>query len=133
MLQIPIIFIDANTFFRRLIVRVLEQHFAETVVLVSEASSWPLAAPPGRSPRVVLLGLGAEGLADPQLLAAIHRVLPHIPIVVLGHLDDMAYREAALAAGADAFISKDEIGADLVPVLRRLTDTAFTQSLGSPQ
>lgn len=120
-MQIPVIFIDPNTSFRRLIVRVLEQHFADTIALVSEASSWPLAAPLEVTPRAVLLGLGGEGLADPQLLAAIQLVLPCIPIVVLGHLDDAAYREAAIAAGAAAFISKDEIDADLVPVLRQLT------------
>jgi len=126
MARIPIVFIDANSFFRRLIIRVLERHFADAVALVSDGDSWPLTAPPNVAPRAVLLGLGAEGLADPQLLKAIRGVLPYTPIVVLGHLDDTAYREAALAAGAAAFISKDEIGADLIPVLRRVTNASVT-------
>lgn len=119
--QIPVIFIDANTTFRRLIVRVLEQHFADMIAFVSDADSWSLARSSVVAPRAVLLGLGAEGLVDPQLLATIHIALPYVPIIVLGHLDDAAYRDAALAAGAAAFISKDDLGVELIPVLRRLT------------
>lgn len=123
MIQIPIIFIDANTVFRRLITHVFERYFTDAIALVSDAASWPLTTLPTITPQAVLLGLGAEGLADPQVLSAIQIVLPCIPIVVLGHLDDVAYRDAAISAGAAAFVSKEEIGANLIPVLRRLTSS----------
>lgn len=121
---IPVIFIDANTTFRQLAIRVFERHFAAEVAFVGDAERWPPEAAPTGGARAVLLGLGAEGLIDPQLLAVIHAALPGIPVIVLGHLDDPPYATAALSAGAAAFISKDEIGDKLIPTLQRLSVTA---------
>ncbi|NJN17637.1 MAG: hypothetical protein HC822_15875 [Oscillochloris sp.] len=121
MKPIPIIFLDANTAFRRLAVRVLERHFQADIRLLANADSWPLRFNGSEQPQAVLFGLGSDGLIDPQLMLAIHAALPGVPVVVLGHLDDPAYRSAAFAAGAAAFVSKDTIGDMLIPLLRQLT------------
>lgn len=118
---IPTIFIDVHPVFRQIATRVLERYFADTITLVAEGDHWPLAIPSAAHPQVVLLGLGAEGLVDPQCLAAIRTAIPGVVLVVLGLLDDPPYRAASLAAGADAFISKSEIGTWLIPVIRQLT------------
>jgi DNA-binding NarL/FixJ family response regulator len=121
---IPIIFIDANTTFRQLAIRVFERHFAAEIVFVGEADQWPPSAALSGSVQAVLLGLGAEGLVDPRILVAIQAAMPGIPVIVLGHLDEPPYATAALSAGAAAFISKDEIGDKLIPTLRRLSAAA---------
>lgn len=120
MSPIPIIFIDANITFRQLAVRVFERHFAADIALLADADSWPLLVVPATAPLAVLLGLGSDGLVDSQLLGAIYATLPGVSVIVLGHLDDPPYRTAACRAGAAAFISKAEIGDQLIPTLRRL-------------
>ena len=118
---IPVIFIDTSDSFRRLVARLLERHFAADIVLAGDYSGWPVTgARPNPSPQAVLLGLGSNGLVDPQLLATLRHELPEAPVVVLGHLDDAPYREAALAAGAAAFVAKDTLDTTLVPTLRQV-------------
>lgn len=117
---IRILYVDPSSAFRRLAVRVLRRLFADDIQLLADGDSWPLTCPLTLRPHAVLFGLGAHGVMDPQQLTAIQNALPDVPIVVLGHLDDEAYRLAALEAGAAAFVAKDALGTDLIPVLRRL-------------
>lgn len=121
MSPIPVIFLDRHSVFRRLVSRVLERHFGDEILLLADGDSWPLAEPLPTQPKAVLLGLGSDGLVDPLLLASINATLAGVPVIVLAHLYDEAYHEAALEAGADAFIAKVTLDTELVPVLHRLT------------
>lgn len=120
MSPIPIIFIDSSDAFRRLVTRLLARHFAEDITLVGEHDTWPTIITPGIQPRVVLLGLGAEGMLELQQIVDIRATLPDVPVLVLSHLADAAYREAALDAGAADFVAKEALAIALVPALRQL-------------
>ncbi|MEI7644688.1 MAG: hypothetical protein WCJ55_10450 [Chloroflexales bacterium] len=120
---ILIYFLDANCAFRQIMVRVMHQAFSTDITLLGVGDTWPIPVSSSSAPDVVLLGIGAEGLVNPQLLTSIHAELPGVPILVLGHLDDAVYRVAAMKAGASAFLSKDSLAADLVPTLRQIAGT----------
>ncbi|WP_165774705.1 response regulator transcription factor [Candidatus Viridilinea mediisalina] len=122
MWPIPILFIDASTLFRKLAAGVLQRHFASRIMLAAVHGAWHPAEVSvlEPQPQVVLLGLGADGMLDPALLNAIQQALPGIPVVILGYLDDDAYSSAALTAGAAAFISKDSLHTELLPVLHQV-------------
>lgn len=120
MCQIPVLFVDASPPFRRLVVRLLERYFATEIILVAESGHWPPPQMLPIQPQAVLLGLGGAGLTDPQLIASIHDLLPGVPVIVLGHLKEPAYRQAALAAGAAGFVAKEALSTELIPLLRQL-------------
>jgi DNA-binding NarL/FixJ family response regulator len=120
MRPIPVLFIDASPPFRQLVARLIERYFADDITLLDAIDRWPPDTLPSSSPRAVLLGLGAEGLADARLIAAIQATLPDVPVIVLGHLSDPAYRTVALAAGAADFVAKEALGDELIPLLRRI-------------
>ncbi|PDW03943.1 response regulator [Candidatus Viridilinea mediisalina] len=120
MSPIPVLFVDASPPFRRLVVRLLERYFAAEVTLVAECEHWPPPQLPPITPKAVLLGLGGAGLTDPQLIASIHDLLPGVPVIVLGHLKEPAYRQAALAAGAAGFVAKEALSTELIPLLRHI-------------
>ncbi|RRR70281.1 MAG: response regulator [Candidatus Viridilinea halotolerans] len=120
MRPIPVLFIDPSPPFRHLIVRLLERYFAADITFVAEVDHWPPAVLPTPPPQAVLLGLGGAGLTDPRLIRSIHTLLPAVPVVVLGHLEEPAYRQAALAAGAAGFVAKEAISSELIPLLRQL-------------
>lgn len=124
MRSIPILFIDPSPPFRHLIARLLERYFTADITLVAEIDQWPPAALPASPPQAVLLGLGGTGLTDPQLIRSIHTLLPGVPVIVLGHLEEPAYRAAALAAGAAGFVAKEAISSELIPLLRQLVASA---------
>ncbi|RRR68024.1 MAG: DNA-binding response regulator [Candidatus Viridilinea halotolerans] len=113
---------NASAIFRQLAAGVLTRHFRSRITLAAARSSWYPVAVSALQPQplAVLLGLGADGMPDPVMLAAIKMDLPDVPVVILGYLDDEAYSNAALRAGAAAFISKGAIQTELLPVLTQL-------------
>jgi DNA-binding NarL/FixJ family response regulator len=70
------------------------------VVDAEELSAWVEAA----CPDLLLLGWELPGLAGVDLLPALHRACPNLLVIVLSGRWEA--RQAALAAGADAFVSK---------------------------
>jgi DNA-binding NarL/FixJ family response regulator len=117
---IAVIFLDRNLVFRRLAARLFVRHFAAELVLIAQGDRWPLVGAPVQTPQAILLGLGADALVEQDQMRDLRADFPAAPIVVLGHLAESAYREAALAAGAAAFIAKDALMTELLPVLRKL-------------
>jgi DNA-binding NarL/FixJ family response regulator len=69
-------------------------------------------------PDVVILDWGLSGLTGTDLVGALHALEPRPRVIVLALREDV--REAALAAGADGFASKDESPDQLVTTLRAL-------------
>lgn len=69
---------------------------------------------------LVLMDMAMPGLNGLETARRI-KALPDAPKVVLISLhDDVEYHVAALAAGADAFLSKRDLGAQLFPLLDQL-------------
>jgi DNA-binding NarL/FixJ family response regulator len=85
-----------------------------------------LAQVRSKQPRIVLLGVGLYHLAGFRLLPHIRRALPDSLIIVLGPLDMEAFRQAALAAGADAFILKAALIRDVIPTIEQMTGITAT-------
>lgn len=69
-------------------------------------------------PDVIVLDLFMPALDGLKACRELTRMLPRTRIVVLTAEDDTVVKEAALAAGAFAFIDKRTIGTDLLPAVR---------------
>jgi DNA-binding NarL/FixJ family response regulator len=76
-------------------------------------------------PQVVVLDLGMPGMTGLETIPRLVTLLPAVHIVILTQLEARGYREAALAAGADEFVSKASMR-DLLSVIRKVA-----QDLGS--
>ena len=91
----------------RLAFRLLLQDLKMKVV--GEAADWPtaLAQAPATSPDMLMVDWGLVAAGSGADLAEMRMACPTaIVIVLISHLS--AREQAALSAGADAFISKDE-------------------------
>ena len=78
--------------------------------VVGEAADWPttLDQAPSTQPDMLLVDWGLLATAPGATLAELRRVCPAaVVIVLLSHLN--ARQQAALSAGADAFISRGEM------------------------
>ena len=71
---------------------------------------------------LVLLDLALPGTRGLELLGAMRRDFPRLPIAVLSATHDRATVDAALAAGARGYIAKTASGRDLVHAVERLLD-----------
>ena len=118
MAPLIVLLVDNSPIFRQSVVRFLEGYAPEQVMLSGAVhdGAEALALAEHLRPDVVLWGLGMP--AQPQLryLPQLRAILPQARIIVLGLLDE-GYRQAALAAGADMFLLKDELMATLLPAI----------------
>jgi DNA-binding NarL/FixJ family response regulator len=71
-------------------------------------------------PQVILMGLDSPGL---EAISRLRNMLPGVGIIALTLLRNNAYRQAALAAGADDVVRKAELTTELLPAIRRVTRT----------
>ncbi|MDH3943843.1 MAG: response regulator, partial [Anaerolineae bacterium] len=79
------------------------------------------------NPDVALVDLAMPDIAGLQLIPMLHRALPKLGIIALTVHDNPQYRQAAISAGADAFITKSKILKELEPTVKNVV-TAHRQA-----
>ena len=71
-------------------------------------------------PDVILVDMDVPGSTGLELIRRLHALAPDVRIIGLALLNGNAYRRAALAAGADAIVSKGAMVQELLPAIRRV-------------
>jgi DNA-binding NarL/FixJ family response regulator len=75
---------------------------------------------PDLRPDVILLDVRRSGISGLELIPDLQALLPEATILLMGLYDAEVYREAALEAGAGAYIPKGNLITDLLPTIRRV-------------
>jgi two-component system response regulator MprA len=70
-------------------------------------------------PKAILMVLAMPGMGGLAAIPRLRHSAEGAAIIALTLLDAHGYREAALAAGADEFVAKGNLSADLLPAIRR--------------
>jgi len=98
----------------------LETAFGTVVMVADEASLLEAAARLRPDVAVVDLSLARDSGLD--WLNALRQRCPGLKVIVLSVHDEQAVRQAAMEAGADAFVLKRAIATDLLPEVDRLRE-----------
>lgn len=116
-----LLLVDDNPTFLRILSDFLGEE--EGILLVGMAGSGEEALEKAKElrPQVILLDLFMPGLGGLSAIPRLRSMMPDVAIIVLTVLDAKAYREAALAAGADDFVAKANLHTDLIPAIQQLT------------
>jgi DNA-binding NarL/FixJ family response regulator len=104
--------------------RALEGHPDIEVVGEAHSGSEVLQMVERRRPRLVLLDLSMPGLSGLECVEQISATWPEVKTVVLSACEDRATINAALAAGASAYVVKSVMTMDLASVLRQASSGA---------
>ena len=130
---VSVLVVDDNLAFLRTVVRFLQAYSQGEVTVVGVANSGEDALVKAQRlrPQVILLDLKMPGLSGLVTIPRLHETIPEARILVLTLLDDQAYRQAALTAGADEFVSKNVLATDLLPAIRRVTQQAAGDRKGA--
>jgi DNA-binding NarL/FixJ family response regulator len=104
----------------RIAARFLRTHADVRVVGAVQRSAEALEGVQALRPDIVLIDLAVPGPSGRSLISYVREAAIRTHIIALSLDDEAAYRQAALAAGADAFVAKAVLHTDLVPAIRRL-------------
>lgn len=84
-----------------------------------------LAACASRTPNVVLMDIELPGVDGLTLTRTIRSLYPSTTVIVVSQHPASIHARLAVAAGAFAYVEKDRVAADLLPVMRRaITEAA---------
>lgn len=121
-MPLSVLLVDDNRTFLRILTRYLsEQGEGALSVVGSVIGGQDAVAQAQRlQPDIVLLDLAMPDVSGLTLLPKLRRTLPDAIIIALTLMDPDSARQATLAAGADAFVSKASLERDLFPAIRRL-------------
>jgi DNA-binding NarL/FixJ family response regulator len=96
----------------------LETAFGSVVMVADQAS---LLDGAGRlQPDVAVVDLSLAGDSGLGWLRAVRERCPGLKVIVLSVHDEQAVRQAAMQAGADAFVLKRSIATDLLPAVEQV-------------
>ncbi|MBI2951942.1 response regulator transcription factor [bacterium] len=119
---VSVLLVDDSPLFLDIATRFLQEEYRGEVVVVGVAGGGEEALAQAQllQPQVILIDLNMPGMSGLEAIPRLREALPEAGIIALTLLDGEAYRQAALAAGADGFVSKPNMGADLLPAIRRV-------------
>ncbi len=109
------LFLDAATEF-------LKAQKEIAVVGTADSGQEALAKAPVLRPQVILIDMAMPGMMGLEAIPHLRRLLPDTGIIALTVMDTKSFREAALAAGADVFISKSVMRVSLLPAIREIAE-----------
>jgi len=118
MAPLVVLLVDSSLIFLQNAVRFLEGYAPDQILVGGAVNDGDeaLALVERLRPHVVLWGIGMPALPQLQRLPQLRARLPQTRIIALGLFDE-GYRQAALAAGADVFLLKDDLTATLLPAI----------------
>jgi len=72
------------------------------------------------SPRLVVMDFNMTGISGQHAIKRIRAFAPSCKIVILTFIEDESYRSIIASAGANAQVSKQSLGANLIPTMSAL-------------
>jgi len=133
MAPVSVLVIESNPVFLRFVVQFLDEQYGETIHVAGaafrEADALTLAA--AINPQAVLIGMSGSIGAALGLIAALRRLLPSLEVVAMSQLGAAGYAQAALAAGASAFVDKDQLRVDLAPAILQVANSRLQSQVMS--
>ena len=123
---LSVLLVDDNPHFLRILSRFLSAHSEGTLRVVGSVMGGrdALARAERQRPNVILVGLMMVDVPGLQLLPQLRRTSPDAILIALSLIDFDPYRNDALAAGADAFVSKMCLERDLLPTIQQFASRA---------
>lgn len=135
---IRLLLVDNNAGFLRVLGRYLETQSDLKIVASTQSGENALTLARSEALDVVVIDMALDDIPGPHAILRMRAALPKAWIVALTLWDADVYRLAALGAGADQFVSKVAMAAELLPAIRQAarrrvdiaTNSASAQSPG---
>jgi DNA-binding NarL/FixJ family response regulator len=125
MAAIRILIVDDNRSFIRGLQRFLNKHNGLQVVGEAETAAYAQRKLEQIEVDVATIDLMLPDMSGLQLLSFVRKKYPHIVCVVVSMHNSKEYRDAALSAGAHAFVSKSDVSKSLLEAIHSAPHSDF--------
>jgi DNA-binding NarL/FixJ family response regulator len=122
-----ILIVEDHDKLRVSLVEWLKSFFSDCSFLVAESGEKAIELAEAHHPAIVIMDLQLPGINGIEAIRHIKMISPKTQAVVLTVMKDAAYIDVAMAAGAYAFINKQHMHAELIPVLTKLLSWHTTE------
>ncbi len=115
--------VDDNSGFRRRLKEFLA--FEPDIEVVGEAADGQKAIHKARElqPDVVLMDVSMPGINGLDATRQLKEEMPEVKVIMVSLLDVVQYREAAMASGANGYVTKRSLVEELLPTIRRVAQS----------
>ncbi len=117
---IRILLVDDNPMFLGITQEFLQLQVELTIVGTARNGREALTQAEKLKPDVILLDLHMPGISGVEAIPQLQKVAPQAKIIALTMMNQAAYQPAALLAGASGFVSKANMGTELIPTIQRV-------------
>lgn len=118
--RVSVLLVDDNTTFRNVAAKFLKTLPGLSVAGTAVGGLDGLAQAQALRPDLILVDLQMRDLDGLSLIPQLRALLPQTNIIALTLLEASAFRGVSLAAGADEFVDKATMFADLWPAIERV-------------
>jgi DNA-binding NarL/FixJ family response regulator len=125
-----VLLIDDSPIFLHVAMQFLREHCTDCVTVVGTAVDGAVALARARElrPQVIVVDLAMSGMSGFETIPRLRESYPDAGIVALTQMELAEYRAAALAAGADEFVTKSTLSTDLLPAIERARQRRLGQT-----
>jgi DNA-binding NarL/FixJ family response regulator len=115
-----ILVVDDHAGVRAVITSLIAEKFPDCRLLEAESAEHALSLFAAEPPGLVVMDITLPGMNGFEATRRIKQLSPGTQIVMHSSSDQPIYRDASLAAGAEAFVGKGRDSGSLVPVISEL-------------
>ena len=112
-----VLIVDDHSQLRRVMREFLQKAFPGCSFQEAADGAGALEACNAYQPRLVLMDIGLPDASGIELTVRLKLLYPGIEVIVVSHKRGEVYVQHALAAGARAYVCKDDIITDLIPAV----------------
>ncbi len=115
-----VILVDDNRRFLDVLQEYLREFEGIEVVGTATSAQEAMGLVNSANPHLLIVDLSMPDMNGLDFTQQVKSRWPHLPTIVLTLFDTPRHRQAALEAGADAFVGKAHMDSDLLPTIRGL-------------
>lgn len=113
-----VLIVEDQALMREILRNFLQDAFPDFIFLEAADGVGAIEACSTRRPRLILMDVCLPDANGIELTTQVQALLPDVQVIVMSYKSGEVYTQRALAAGGWAYICKDHLATDLVPMVK---------------
>jgi two-component system response regulator DegU len=113
-----VLIVEDHDVFREFVLKKITSLFSHCNVVEAQNAEEGLSLIRTMEPDLVITDIRLPGMSGIELTRSIKDLFPETKVIILSLYDDPVYKEQAIVAGASAYVLKQQLQTELVPLIK---------------